>query len=580
MFNFDNCFAVDDLGSKIKGYAKYNENSIKLIIPKENVNKKAHTLTAFQEVFSAMVGDDGFYLGSNDFGRYSGFKTYFSKREDFDSVVGINLVNMFGVKIGETAYTAIVVGMPYVYRLRISKCADKYSLGLCYDLNRYDIDEDICIELYLMQKSDDYIQMAKLFRRYQLDNGNCELLENRIGKNEILNYITESVEVRIRMGWKKCPPDVLEQTVENEPEMKVACTFDRVIDIINEMKRQGIEKAQICLVGWNKSGHDGRWPTAFPVEEKLGGETALKRLILHARNCGYKIVGHTNSTDCYSISELFDNGRITIKDKNGLPIKNRAPYSGGNMYWLCPKEALEISKNMFSKMSELGFSGMHYIDVISIQQPRQCFDDEHPSKVRETINILNEILSDAKQKIGAVSSEGGFDYCFKNLDFALYVCYNRPKEVYMDEGVPLWEMVYHGIIMENPGKITINYPLYDRENTLNMIEMCGRPTFYYYSKFTSRGEWDGDDIFIADKDEDIKKSVSAIKSASDDYSQYCRLQTEEIIDYKKLNGDLVTEVVYSDGTKVFVNYSDEEYVYKNEFVIKAKDFFILGAKNI
>ena len=341
------------------------------------------------------------------------------------------------------------------------------------------------------------------------------------------------------------------------------------------MKKQGIEKAQICLVGWNKSGHDGRWPSAFPVEEKLGGEEGLKKLTAHAKECGYTIVGHTNSTDCYNISDFFDGGSITIKDKLGKPVKNRIPWSGGNMYWLCPKVAKSLSNDVFTKMKELGFYGMHYIDVISINQPRQCFDEKHPSTHNESSEILNNILCEAKDGFGAASSEGGFDYCAGSIDFSLYVCYNRPKEIYMDEGVPLWEMVYHGIIMHNPGNKTFNYPLADSEKRLNVIEMCGRPAFYYYSKFTKNGEWDGRDIFIADTYEDIQRTVSAIKSACDDYKRYCHLQVEEMVDYKKLDRDLVTEVDYSDGTRVFVNYSDKDYVCRNGLTVASGNFLIL-----
>ena len=50
-------------------------------------------------------------------------------------------------------------------------------------------------------------------------------------------------------------------------------------DILDEVKRQGVERAEVCLVGWNQKGHDGRFPELFPVEEQLGGEDKLRKLI-------------------------------------------------------------------------------------------------------------------------------------------------------------------------------------------------------------------------------------------------------------------------------------------------------------
>ena len=190
MLNLNRCFATDDIGNIIKGDVVYKNNHIELKISAKDIDVKAHSLTAFQEVFSANVGDNGFYLGSNDFGRFSGFKTYFLERDDFDSVVGINLINMFGVKIGGAGYTAIVTKMAYVYRLRISKYGDKYCMGLFYDLDKISISEDICLELYPMKNAEDYIQMAKLYRRYQLNNGTCSLLKTRISGNKILDYVS------------------------------------------------------------------------------------------------------------------------------------------------------------------------------------------------------------------------------------------------------------------------------------------------------------------------------------------------------------------------------------------------------
>ena len=90
----------------------------------------------------------------------------------------------------------------------------------------------------------DYSDMANYYREYQLKRGACIPLKERVKGNP-------------------------------ELEMKVACTFERVKDIVVELKNAGVDKAQFCLIGWNKSGHDGRYPQLFPVEEKLGGRFGI-----------------------------------------------------------------------------------------------------------------------------------------------------------------------------------------------------------------------------------------------------------------------------------------------------------------
>ena len=83
--------------------------------------------------------------------------------------------------------------------------------------------------------------------------------------------------------WEEEETVIPEQTPENEPEMHVASTFRDVSDLLDEFHKRGIDEAEFCLVGWNKSGHDGRWPQAFPVEEKLGGEEARRKIRYRSR---------------------------------------------------------------------------------------------------------------------------------------------------------------------------------------------------------------------------------------------------------------------------------------------------------
>ncbi len=61
--------------------------------------------------------------------------------------------------------------------------------------------------------------------------------------------------------------------------MKLYLTFDEVGMLLDALKSNGVEKAEICIIGWNQKGHDGRYPQLFPLEESTGGEKALRELI-------------------------------------------------------------------------------------------------------------------------------------------------------------------------------------------------------------------------------------------------------------------------------------------------------------
>lgn len=568
-----NVCAKDELGNVIAAEIKKEADRIIIRIPENKIDNNAQELYIESDEFYAKAGEEGFYLCGRDFSKYSSFLTYFKKRDDFLVTLEKQLLGVFGIKTQRSTYLGVVSGMKYDYSFRISKNKDVYSLGIYYNLKEVDIYEDIIIELFFAPQNATYIDMAKIYRRYMLKEGGCLAIKEREKEQETLDYLKDSVEIRIRLGWKPAPPRVLEQTEENEPEMYVAATFDDVKSFVKRLKESGVKKAQICLVGWNKSGHDGRWPDAFPVEERLGGEGKLRELIDFTKRMGYKITAHTNSTDCYSISKYFNNKEVVAKTKAGEDDKDEFAWSGGVMYHLCPEKAWEIAKEILPRVLKLGFCGAHYIDVISVITGRNCFDKNHPCNSRKTAEYWKKIALLSKELFGGFSSEGCFDHAASYLDYGLYTKFNRKREICMDEGINFWEIVFHGIVMANDSTTTVNYPIKSPEQRVLMAEFNSRPVFYIYSSFMSNGNnWMGNDDLKIGTKEELERTVAVIKKGYDEYQKLSFLQTEFIEDYKIL-AQGVSQVLYSDGTKVIANYNDADFSI-GDIVVGAKDYII------
>lgn len=569
-----NIYAIDNYGRIIKGYTEEGKDRLRLVIPASSVPKNIEELYVTSDEFKYCVGDEGYYLCGCDFKNYSSFLTYFTERDDFKFERGRTLIGAFGVKNSKRTYLGFFTGMKYNFNWRIEKKGNEYTLGFFYDITKVDIYEDIVIEIIKCDKKATYMDLAKKYRKYMLTEGGCVPLKKRMKTRKALEYVKDAVEIRIRMAWKPAPPTVLEQTIENEPDIHVACTFEDVMNLVRAMRREGIRKAQICLVGWNKSGHDGRWPDAFPVEPLLGGEEKLRELIELAKNAGYKIVCHTNSTDCYNISERFNGGEIVNKDKQGEWERDIYAWSGGVMWHLCPIRAWEYAQEILPKIADLGFEGTHYIDVMSIVPVRNCFDSNHPCNANQTMDYFTKIADLTKDLFGGYASEGGWDHSAHYVDYSLYNKFDREEEPGMDEGIPFWEFVFHGIILANTGTTTVNYPIKTPLARLQLAEFNGRPSFYAYSCFMNNGyHWMGDKDLQIHDEEKIKKAVAAIKVAHDEYINTSYLQTETVEDYRHLADD-VFEVTYSDGSKIIANYSDKEFE-KDGNVVPAVDYLVL-----
>lgn len=505
------------------------------------------------------TGEDAGYLllpraaGCIDYGLF-----YFSRhQEDFDIILRELNMPVFGVKTRRECYLAVVTGMIWNFSLRIVRKDGIYSLYPTFEVNGEQPYEDFCLELYELTGEDaDYSGMARRYRKLRLERGEIIPLSRRAQDNACLAYAADSVMIRVRCGWKPAPPEVLHQTLENEPPMHVACDFDRVGDILDELKAQGVDKAEICLVGWNMKGHDGRWPQAFPVCQELGGEEKLRALISKAQSMGYQITCHTNSTDQYEIAENYGADNCWVNRDGTTP---GGAWSGGQMYHLCPQIGYEQALEVLPKVAELGFRGIHYIDVIGVVSLRRCFHEKHPVSYPESLEYARKLCCFAREQFGGMSSEGAYDFIVPYLDYGLYISFEQGGTGVCHQPVPFWQLVYHGTVLSNPYSCTVNSTFKGPEDFLKMIEYGGRPSFYFYSAFMGNGKnWMGNTDCTCDTPEDLRESVSKIKKAYDVHKALPGLPYA-FMEKHEQTAEGVFDVSYSDGTVLRIDYNKMDW---------------------
>lgn len=500
------------------------------------------------------AGSKGFYLisGTSSECRESSVG-YFHERENLIHENKLQHMPVFGLKADDFCYISITTGMQYDSYIVIDISEGKYNFYLRFLLNREAPYEKISFELHKLFENDmTYSGMAREYRRFQLANGFRTIREKN---DKELNFCAESMLVRIRHGWKPVPCSVFEQTPETEPPMHVACTFAQVIEIMRQYKAAGIKKADFSLVGWNIKGHDGRWPQILPVEEALGGESGLKELISVANELGYRVTCHTNSTDAYNIAENFSKDDLVI-NREGEYYWRDAYWAGGKAYQICPECSVRLAKETLPAVKELGFCGTHYIDVITSVMPYTCYNSLHPLNKRQAVEKWNELFAYAKDLFGGISCENACDHTLKDCNFVLYVSFfNGELPKYVDESVPFWQIVYHGIVVSNPYATTVNAAASGKEKLLKAIEYGGRPVIYYYSKFVNDGKnWISDNDFTADTPEEIKRTTELAAYEYKLFESLTQLQYEFIEEHEKID-DKVFRTTYSDGTKVTVDYN-------------------------
>lgn len=532
-----------------------------LTLPKRYITNDTDHVDFAPEHLTSGVDAEGYMVVPRGTKEGGAILCRFHEREDTEYIPDCNYMPLWGFKTGEQTVLAVVTGMAWDYQLVAGVRHNVY-----YAFPRFTVDpettyEDLQVTYYQLPKGSGYSEMANFYRNIRLQQG-CVPLKERIKTRPELQYAVEAMEIRIRMAWKPCPSPVKEQTLENEPPVTTACTAQRVMEIVDEMKAQGVNKAEICMVGFETKGHDGRWPQIFPVEESIGGEEAVRKAIAHGKENGYQMVAHTNCTEMYRISEDWDEEKI-IRKRDGSMLLDVNLWGGGQPYMLCPSEGVKFARDRLPQVADMGFRGLHYIDVLSIFPPRKCYHPKHPLNRKESIAYIREIMKISRDVFGGFASEGGFDFSLEDLDYALYTSYNvlgKQPDI-CDEAIPFLQMIFHGIILYNPCTETVNYCVKPEVNHLKFIEYGGRPLAYYYSKYVGDGgcgNWMGEEDLRCDTQEQLVDSVARIKKMQDEYEKLSHLQYEFMVRHEEVSAN-VFEVEYSDGTVVTVDYNTNTY---------------------
>jgi hypothetical protein len=335
-----------------------------------------------------------------------------------------------------------------------------------------------------------------------------------------------------------------------------------VADIARALKSAGVERAELCLVGWNIGGHDGRWPQSFPAEPVLGGDESLRECIKAVRDMGYLIVPHGNYLDAYRIADSWDEEWLAKTADGGLP-KSSGAWGGGMSARICPQRAYErfASRDMW-RMGAYGFRGLGYFDVVSIVHAEECHDPRHPVTRAEGAKWWGRGAALSKRVFGGFASEGAFDHFVGDLDSALYVSFEDPRREnagLVDRFAPFPQLVYNGVFAMNPFTRTINFTAQERYWQLKLVEFGGRPTFYFHSKFKHDGRnWMGDGDLGCATDEELARAVAKIKEGADVYAALSHLQYEFMHEHEEVAPG-VWRTSYDNGERVYVNYTDKPF---------------------
>ena len=431
------------------------------IIEQYGINRKLMEVDVLPDFMTSQVSDEGFFL----LPCFSGAVVRFRERTpainrdrlymDQAEWEKLNLFNAFAMKKGEQGVLAIVHQGDFF--CHVTTEVNQQGINRIYANfgMRHNPAEPIksedkeIIYHFLAGAEADYPGMAMAFRQYLVSEYGVSPLKPRLADNPVLAYSVRAMRVKIFQALKQQP-----FVADGNSPVDVYTTCEEAGQILDAMQAVGITKAVITLVGWNLGGHDGAYPTRFPIEPAIGGEQALRTLIRKALDMGYQIVPHDNWTDVYRAAPDFDMDTVA-KDEFGLP-RVVGLWGGGQSLKSCPLTLMERYGYDFDRVKGLGFVGHYYMDA-QASVLWTCHDPRHPADEKTFATALGALLQTPRALYGAVSCEMSGQHHLPFVDevasaptevggqWCLQRCPTAFREL-IDAIVPFYLIAVHGLV--------------------------------------------------------------------------------------------------------------------------------------
>ncbi len=294
-----------------------------------------------------------------------------------------------------------------------------------------------------------YVELAKRYRQYVVENGKFVSLNEKIARNPIVARLIGSPVVHASTTWH-CEPKSTYFDKQDASKNDTCTTFDQTAEKLKQLRSLGIERAYLHLDGWGFSGYDNMHPDIIPPSPAAGGWDGMRRLGNVCEELGYVFAIHDQYRDYYTKAASYNN-RHAVYAENGNVIQ-MAIWPGGDQGLLCPSLAPAAVKRNYKTLLEHGVKARGaYLDVYSVVTPDECYNPEHPMTRTQCLKYHSEAFGAVRNILGIVSSEEPTDGAVADLDIVHHGPYaldpNPGAGPAMGIAAPLFSLVYHDSIV-------------------------------------------------------------------------------------------------------------------------------------
>ncbi len=428
------------------------------------------------------------------------------------------------------------------------------------------IPNETVVQRYRFVPGSSYVDMARSYRDYLTDRypalKDAAVSEDMPVFVELLGAIDKKV-VKFGLPVTSVVP---------------VTTFSQAGEIMDDLSSAGIRNMRVRISGWSNGGVRQKVLTGVKTLRELGGEKGMSSLITAAKEKNIPL--YFDGVSCFAYNSglfqgfvafnnaaryttreqvaLYDYSTITFKQLDG-----DAPY-----YLVKPGYAKANMSNLISFLAKKNSFGIAFRDIGDLLS-----GDYNPKDTvnREEVLRMNiATIQEASSKGLGIVIKKGNDYAVPYADIVTDMNLKGNQYVLLDRSVPFYQIALHGLKEYTGESLTTSNDFhaeilscaeYGAGLNLTLMSASGnilQETVYtgYYA--ASYGEIRDDLIAYATR---YQKEMSGLNSQS-------------ICGHEYLT-DKVTVTTYENGTRVFVNYGDTDYVW-NDTVIPARDYLVKG----
>lgn len=421
------------------------------------------------------------------------------------------------------------------------------------------------VRYYLLEdKSAGYSEMALRYQKY---------LEEEKGMTSRIESNTDEVPMNIDLiGSVKKQATFLGipyKTVE------VLTTYQKALNMASDLKEQGAN-LNLRYYGFMNNGLKDKLPTDITYESKLGGMKNFNKLLDYTKDNG---IGFYPSFDLINLykngngyNSIFDSTRNVSRAASlqysyllstGTKNSSISPW-----YLLKPDKIPELANKLVksSKKNKLNSIGIEGIS-------NSVYSDFKKNNVsrNEASTYLVKALQNIYKEEDSVMTDKAYAYAFPYTDVIGNVPTSSSGYDVTDEDIPFYQIVMSGFaqLYGEPINMMSNTNSY----LLKLVEFGVWPSYLFVGN---------DPTVLVNSDYSYLYGVNydgwknQVQETISFFEPLNKVFGQSILKHEKIK-DGVYRITYQDGTKVYVNYNNQEENLDN-ILVKPLNYTVIGGK--